>query len=52
MMSNHEILPAVDNLQLSCDTLNTRDDVVNPWNVYSSAATGVNYDKLIGVQVL
>ena len=24
------------------------DDIVDPWNVTSSAATGIDYDKLIG----
>ena len=29
-----------------------QDDVVNPWNVSTSSATGIDYDKLIGLFAL
>ena len=33
--------------QNNLETTPTDDDVVNPWEVQSSNATGVDYDKLI-----
>lgn len=30
------------------ETKGDDEDVVDPWNVASTAITGVNYDKLIG----
>ena len=29
------------------ENLNLEDDIVNPWEVASKSATGVDYDKLI-----
>lgn len=28
------------------------EDIVDPWNVTSTTNTGVNYDKLIGINLL
>ena len=34
------------------ENLNLEDDIVNPWEVASKSATGVDYDKLISMIIL
>lgn len=40
-----ELANNVNNLSIN----NDEDDVVDPWNVVSKSDTGVDYDKLIGL---
>ena len=50
-MSSETVENNLENLNIKQDhnqQQEDQEDVVDPWNVASSSAAGVNYDKLIG----